>query len=390
MTGGEGIALALVATGAYNAGFVLEKRALARLPAIQVGRPRQLLRTLFTAPAWMIGFLCTLFGLGCQVVVLEMLPISVVQPLQAAGIAVLLVLAWLLLGERAGSRDLWRLAAVVVAVALLGLSVDSGTRPGTESAGGGTMVMVLGGSLLVAMVLYATAHRSAGKHHLPATGMSSGLATGLLYGMSGLGLEGPVRRTGPPVAGRHGRGAAVLAVPLPRARLVGGRHGAVPDGVAALQGVGGDPDVQRGRQLLRPGPGHLAVPREPARRPHGVHPARRRLRGRGAGTGDPAVDAPSPESGRNPAMALDDRLLDILACPIDKGALLYFPEDATLYNPRLRRLHRIEADVPLMRADDSQGVDPVAHRELVARAVAGQARATLRTPVADLLAALSG
>ena len=190
MTGGEGIALALVATGAYNAGFVLEKRALARLPAIQVGRPRQLLRTLFTAPAWMIGFLCTLFGLGCQVVVLEMLPISVVQPLQAAGIAVLLVLAWLLLGERAGSRDLWRLAAVVVAVALLGLSVDSGTRPGTESAGGGTMVMVLGGSLLVAMVLYATAHRSAGKHHLPATGMSSGLATGLLYGMSGLGLKG--------------------------------------------------------------------------------------------------------------------------------------------------------------------------------------------------------
>jgi uncharacterized membrane protein len=118
------------------------------------------------------------------------LPISVVQPLQAAGIAVLLILAWLLLGERATSRDGWRLAAVVLSVVLLGLSVDSHTRPGTQPSDTGTMVVVLGASLLLAMVLYATAHRSAGKHHLPATGMSSGLATGLLYGMSGLGLKG--------------------------------------------------------------------------------------------------------------------------------------------------------------------------------------------------------
>lgn len=190
MTGGEGIALALVATGAYNAGFVLEKRALARLPSINVGQPGQLLRTLFTAPAWMIGFLCTMFGLGCQVVVLGILPISVVQPLQAAGIAVLLVLAWLLLGERATSRDLRRLAAVMMSVLLLGLSVDSHTRPGTQPASGGAMIAVLGLSLLVAMALHGLAHRSAGKHHLPATGMAAGLATGLLYGMSGLGLKG--------------------------------------------------------------------------------------------------------------------------------------------------------------------------------------------------------
>jgi drug/metabolite transporter (DMT)-like permease len=190
VTGGEGIALALVATGAYNAGFVLEKRALVRLPSINVGRPGQLLRTLFTAPAWMTGFLCTMFGLSCQVVVLEVLPISVVQPLQAAGIAVLLVLAWLLLGERATSRDLWRLAAVVMSVLLLGLSVDGRTRPGTQPAGGGTMTVVLGLSVLVAMGMYGMAHRSAGKHHLPATGMAAGLATGLLYGMSGLGLKG--------------------------------------------------------------------------------------------------------------------------------------------------------------------------------------------------------
>jgi uncharacterized protein len=47
-------------------------------------------------------------------------------------------------------------------------------------------------------------------------------------------------------------------------------------------------------------------------------------------------------------MALEPALLDVLVCPIDKRALLYFADDAVLYNPRLRRLYRIESDIPLM------------------------------------------
>ena len=39
-------------------------------------------------------------------------------------------------------------------------------------------------------------------------------------------------------------------------------------------------------------------------------------------------------------MALEHALLDILVCPIDKRGLLYFADDAVLYNPRLRRLYR--------------------------------------------------
>ena len=46
-------------------------------------------------------------------------------------------------------------------------------------------------------------------------------------------------------------------------------------------------------------------------------------------------------------MALEDALLDILVCPIDKRGLLYFADDAVLYNPRLRRLYRIENGIPL-------------------------------------------
>ncbi len=47
-------------------------------------------------------------------------------------------------------------------------------------------------------------------------------------------------------------------------------------------------------------------------------------------------------------MALEPALLGVLVCPIDKRGLLYFADDAVLYNPRLRRLYRIENDIPLM------------------------------------------
>jgi uncharacterized protein len=47
-------------------------------------------------------------------------------------------------------------------------------------------------------------------------------------------------------------------------------------------------------------------------------------------------------------MALEPALLDVLVCPIDKRGLLYFADDAVLYNPRLRRLYRIEDGTPLM------------------------------------------
>ena len=36
-------------------------------------------------------------------------------------------------------------------------------------------------------------------------------------------------------------------------------------------------------------------------------------------------------------MALDPGLLEILACPDDKGPLRYLPDEGILYNPRLGR-----------------------------------------------------
>jgi uncharacterized protein YbaR (Trm112 family) len=81
-------------------------------------------------------------------------------------------------------------------------------------------------------------------------------------------------------------------------------------------------------------------------------------------------------------MPLDDQLLRLLACPIDKEALLYFPEDDVLYNPRLRRGYRVEAGIPVLLADHSVTASAKTHEELLAR---GGALATLGRSPSELV-----
>lgn len=69
-------------------------------------------------------------------------------------------------------------------------------------------------------------------------------------------------------------------------------------------------------------------------------------------------------------MPLDPKLLEILACPEDKGPLLYFAGDQFLYNPRLQRKYRVEADVPQMLIDEATGVDAAEHERLLQQAAA--------------------
>lgn len=45
-------------------------------------------------------------------------------------------------------------------------------------------------------------------------------------------------------------------------------------------------------------------------------------------------------------MALAPALLSVLACPQDKGPLLYFVDEQFLYNPRLKRKYPITNDIP--------------------------------------------
>ena len=67
-------------------------------------------------------------------------------------------------------------------------------------------------------------------------------------------------------------------------------------------------------------------------------------------------------------MALDQKLLAILACPSDKGPLLYFAEEDVLYNPRLRLQYAITDDIPIMLIERAETVEDSEHDRLLALA----------------------
>ena len=67
---------------------------------------------------------------------------------------------------------------------------------------------------------------------------------------------------------------------------------------------------------------------------------------------------------------LDPRLLEILACPEDKGPLLYFADEQSLYNPRLHRRYEVRDGIPVMLIDEASSVDDAEHDRLMAKAAA--------------------
>jgi uncharacterized protein len=65
---------------------------------------------------------------------------------------------------------------------------------------------------------------------------------------------------------------------------------------------------------------------------------------------------------------LDPRLLAILACPEDKGPLLYFADEQALYNPRLQRRYVVRDGIPVMLIDEAESVPDDEHKRLLAKA----------------------
>lgn len=72
-------------------------------------------------------------------------------------------------------------------------------------------------------------------------------------------------------------------------------------------------------------------------------------------------------------MGLDPLLVEVLACPVDKGPLLWFEDENLLYNPRLQKSYAVRDGVPVMLIDESTEVAGMEHERLMAKAAAGQA-----------------
>ncbi len=69
-------------------------------------------------------------------------------------------------------------------------------------------------------------------------------------------------------------------------------------------------------------------------------------------------------------MTLDPLLIEVLACPVDKGPLLWFADEEVLYNPRLRKRYQVRDGVPVMLVEEASDVDQAEHERLMAKAAA--------------------
>jgi drug/metabolite transporter (DMT)-like permease len=113
-----GVALAAAASAAYEISYVAQA-AHAR----QLHRPADadpwLLARLARRPGWLAAIAISVAGFALQVLALRHAPLSVVQPVLALGLVLLLVLGRGLLGDRAGPRELAGAAGVIAGVTLL-------------------------------------------------------------------------------------------------------------------------------------------------------------------------------------------------------------------------------------------------------------------------------
>jgi len=181
-----GILLALVATTAYNVGLIQEKRALGQMAALDIRRVLRVIASLMTSKAWLIGFALMLTGLACQTIALTFEPVSVVQPVLASGVVLVLVLSRLVLRERLKGGETWCVAAIAVAVVLLAMSATGAKDSHYASPGWMAAVMVPSAVAGLAFAVGALRKRRRGT---TLAGVWAGVGTGLLYGVAALAIK---------------------------------------------------------------------------------------------------------------------------------------------------------------------------------------------------------
>ena len=69
-------------------------------------------------------------------------------------------------------------------------------------------------------------------------------------------------------------------------------------------------------------------------------------------------------------MALAPQLLEILACPEDKGPLYYLADEDALYNRRLTRRYAVKDGIPIMLIEEAETVSPEEHARIEAKIAA--------------------
>ncbi len=189
----QAFVLAGVAALAFDAGMLLLKARGDRLPALGWPPRAAALRAYGGDPLWLLGLFVQPLGYAVYLWALELGPVAVVQPVMGAGIALFVLFAVVMLGERVQPVEWVAIAAVAVGLLLLGSSLGAGGEPAADLGGAWWPV----GTYSAAALALAAGCAARGRGLAP--GVALGIWSGVLLGLASLyakGLSSTLARLG--------------------------------------------------------------------------------------------------------------------------------------------------------------------------------------------------
>jgi uncharacterized membrane protein len=176
----EAFALVMAFAGSFftNYSTYLQKKAVDTLPAMRVKTSWPVIKAFVTNVPWLRAMAMDGLGTGLYLVALIFLPVSVVEPILTAGIAILAYLAITRLGEQPSSADYAAIVMTVLGVVLLAISLAEGLQKGKPYHAVELFVVtgVIIGMAVALPLIAAVAHRGS---VAPALGFSGGLFIGV-------------------------------------------------------------------------------------------------------------------------------------------------------------------------------------------------------------------
>jgi drug/metabolite transporter (DMT)-like permease len=129
-----GFGLALAAACCYETGYALQAIEARRAPADRALKP-SLLTHLIGRPLWVGATALSLLGWPLQIIALTHAPLTLVQPVLALGLLLLLFLGVRILGEHVGPREIAAVLLIIVSVGVFAWAAPRETGTVERSVG---------------------------------------------------------------------------------------------------------------------------------------------------------------------------------------------------------------------------------------------------------------